>query len=531
MDTAEVGREPPALRERRRSKSTNWIAAATLAASLLVCASIVLTGRFSHDEHMYLSAGALLGGNSLYGDFAYLQAPYMPYVYHWAFEIAGSDRLLTVARLLKVFIVFALVLAAYGACASLSGSPWFALGCVLLTVNNGVFRATIPFATNLDLATSLVLISVWVYACLRRRKRAFFAQALAGIGVGLAIGTKLTFAPVLLCFVLPALAEFGASKRATRMIGAFVAGLAGALAPAFLVCLAAGPDIAYFNNLGYHRLNALWRAETGFDHGMSLPDKLIFMRDQLLPPQNSLLLLAVAVAGVLWCSVWFRATSRPKWDPLFLTVLLLVAASIAMFIVPTPIWRGYLSPFVVFVTLAASAFYAYLARRRRRAVLALVWAAAAFLAARNAPADFRRAVESSKVESWTGSWIHRNALALKSIVPESERARPVATLSPLYALEAGLPVYRELATGEFAYRIGDRLSVEDSRRYRITSRRDLTGLLDRSPPSAIVTGFSGDLEEPLATYARERGYTRVENIVDGGEVFVKNGASSGRNLE
>jgi hypothetical protein len=59
----------------------------------------------------------------------------------------------------------------------------------------------------------------------------------------------------------------------------------------------------------------------------------------------------------------------------------------------------------------------------------------------------------------------------------------------------------------------------------------MTDLLDRSPPVAVLTGFSGRLDEPLEMYARERGYDRVEGVVEGGAVYVEHRELTGPNLE
>ena len=136
--------------------------AAVLAVTVLTLSSIILTGRLSHDEHMYLSAAHLLGEYSMYEDFAYFQTPYMPYVYHWASFLPGSDHVLTTARFVKILIVLLLLLGVFFTCSRLTRDRWIALACVLMLANNDIFRHAIPYATNLDMASLLTVASFWL---------------------------------------------------------------------------------------------------------------------------------------------------------------------------------------------------------------------------------------------------------------------------------------------------------------------------------------------------------------------------------
>ncbi|UCG52997.1 MAG: glycosyltransferase family 39 protein, partial [Candidatus Latescibacterota bacterium] len=474
---------------------------------------------FSHDEHMYLSAARLLEQSSLYADFAYLQAPYMPYVYHWPLELTNSGHILLVARLLKVIIVIALVLTVYRLSAKLSGDRWFAIACTLLLVYNGVFRHSIPFATNLDMATLLTLLAFWAYLSLKLRESPRLALAFAGLFVGLAIGTKLTYALVPLCFLPPIAFEHGLSRRSGHLAGSFLGGLTIGLLPAMILSLSSGIDVAYFNNVGYHQLNALWRQETGFEHAMSFREKLNFARFEMLKVPGALLMLTAVF--VVISQYRDRHEFSFQRGMLVLIFVVFTVVAIAMFMIPTPIWRSYLSPFVISIVLLIGVLYRHLAPSAKRAARTVVWSSMILLLALNGFRDIRLTSACFKPDRWTGTKIHNNALALRSIIPEDQRAQPVATLSPLFALEAGLPIYKELASGPFAYRIGGLLSSDDLGRYQTTSAQDLEVLLNESPPSAILVGFGAELDSSLITYAEERGFRRHDNVFERAVVYVR----------
>ena len=54
-----------------------WIRVLALLTAVALPVTLVLCVPLSHDEHMYVAAGTLLGEHTLYADSAYLQAPYL----------------------------------------------------------------------------------------------------------------------------------------------------------------------------------------------------------------------------------------------------------------------------------------------------------------------------------------------------------------------------------------------------------------------------------------------------------------------
>jgi len=189
--------------------------------------------------------------------------------------------------------------------------------------------------------------------------------------------------------------------------------------------------------------------------------------------------------------------------------------------IPTPTWKVYFSTFVVSLILLLSVAYSELKPLAQRTLHTVVWVSVLILLIRNGPDDCQHSFGAFDPDRWVGVRVHKSAVALRAVIPEDQRAHPVATLTPLFALEANLPIYRELATGPFAYRVGDFLSSEERLRYRTTSARSIAALLDRSPPSAIVVGFEGELDRALIDYAEERGYDKREGVIEGAAVYVR----------
>ncbi len=103
----------------------------------------------------------------------------------------------------------------------------------------------------------------------------------------------------------------------------------------------------------------------------------------------------------------------------------------------------------------------------------------------------------------------------------------VATLSPIFVIDAGLPAYSELATGPFFYRTADLLPPETVRALKAVSPETLYSLLDADPPAAIFTGYqtisipANTQDSRFEAYARSRGYRRVSGAFGKGKLFLR----------
>jgi hypothetical protein len=95
--------------------------------------------------------------------------------------------------------------------------------------------------------------------------------------------------------------------------------------------------------------------------------------------------------------------------------------------------------------------------------------------------------------------LHRVAV---DIAEKTKKPRRIATLGPLYALEGGCDIYRELASGSIIYRAADVMSPEERKITHTVGPETIDALLRRQPPSAVVLGvepsYFAFLEEPLS---------------------------------
>ena len=151
-----------------------------------------------------------------------------------------------------------------------------------------------------------------------------------------------------------------------------------------------------------------------------------------------------------------------------------------------------------------------------RVLFALVLVSVAY----NGRGAIHRLAERS---GWSGLRVHDIAMSIRSAVQDNGlgRSGKIATLSPIFVVEANLPIYSELSTGPFLYRVGDLLSPEERDRFVGTSPSSIGDLLDEDPPAAIIVGFEGDLDRPLKEYAIMNSYRQIHLAGFDGELYVR----------
>lgn len=206
---------------------------------------------------------------------------------------------------------------------------------------------------------------------------------------------------------------------------------------------------------------------------------------------------------------------------IFLSGLLVVVSLLTAF-TPRPLFPQYFAMPIPFLLTLMAALYAQMAQPLRRTMLQAAAIAAVLLTISVLPrhTGSLRGARQPDVR-WAGVEALEVSRHIRANVSSAGSPAKVATLSPVYAIETGLPIYPELATGSFVYRIGDLLSAKERARYHATSVSTIHELLDADPPAAILIGDEGDLELPLLDYAQSRGYTPIETQLPDGQLFIR----------
>jgi hypothetical protein len=138
---------------------------------------------------------------------------------------------------------------------------------------------------------------------------------------------------------------------------------------------------------------------------------------------------------------------------------------------------------------------------------------------------FRDIPHLVSVNNWTPVRVERAAGFINDNIKHFGKRPVVATLSPLYALEGGCDICRELATGPFLFRIGNLLSEDQLRQYIGTSPDRLSDVLYEYAPEAILVGREGELDDPFIAFANQHKYSRTEMGTDNLILYVKTDSS------
>lgn len=515
-----------------RTRVFAWICAVSI---WLVTGAFLLSRTLdrdlNHDEHQFLVPSALLSRECLlpYRDVPLFHLPNIVLAY------AVLDRLTGEPILGPKLLSFA--------------ASWLVVGAILWTiVRRFPGRFVAPLVLGLALVAFLVFDPVFLFtagktwnheipACLivlailfhveSARRDSIALIALSGAVCGLAIGTRLTFAPCLLPFLAVTFFFPFELGRRWRMAAVFTGIAAASLAPS-IYFLVTSPEPFLFGNLEFPRLRLLDPENTRIKKTMVFSRKLRFFARQVARPSWPLFIafLIAIVAGIR------RDPLRGNLDRLAVVLVTSVAASIVLgSFMPS---RYQLQHFYALIPLLvlgiALALGATDASERSGtrvflAVLALALAAPV-VTFRRLHSSPDRVFPSPRLIFDRAEWYSTRVDSVGAELRSRIGSGRVLTLAPAWVIAGGLSVYPEFATGPFAWRSAPFIDPERRKRLQMVAPADLESFLAPQPPAAILTGVEDDeLEAPLIAYAKAHDYLPVE-IGRKRELWVPRGARS-----
>jgi hypothetical protein len=483
--------------------------------------------RADHNEHMYVTAGALLAdGKALYTDFPHLQMPLLPHLYSALYRLSGESHFLLKAKVFTWIAWVAGVLALYWLSRIWSGDWLWSLAIVLLFLVNRHLARTLHEASNYALPIAASLASLAVAARGLRRDRRPLLFLVSGFLTGIGFAAKayhVVVAPPLavgLCFAAGA-PTFAARLR--RQALPFACGFAIGTLPVLYYAVN-DFELFWFQNFEFHRLTTLKYADLGYPRAMDVPGKI----EWFLETQSSASTIGLGVLLVASLSLAVRGRNRtqgseparrdPGSDPAILGILVATVCltCIAVFAM-TPVWPQYLALPMPYLLLLVGALRSRAGSDGKLLITGL--ALVCFLACLRPAEMYQRTRDALDPENWYASQVRAGAAEIRGILESKQLTGRIATLQPLWAVEAGLPIYEEFATGPFIFAVGDRMNDRQRERVVVTSPRYLEDRFGKEPPAAILTGFYGrDIlweETALTRYARLNGYAPVRVVCGG----------------
>jgi len=324
----------------------------------------------------------------------------------------------------------------------------------------------------------------------------------------MAIGIRLSFAPLIVPFIA-AIAVFPLGTFRTKGIQGFtfVIGVLFANAAAVYFFFTSYQDF-WFGNLGYAKLNTIYREEMSFTRAMTLAGKFKYLIDKVFRHPSELMIVVFTLYSfILFIIDRVRNLKNSRFEIIFLLVSL-PFLSLGCF-APTPSWHQYffaLIPFFILIIL-----YTTSSLRENvfvEAVLPLFVTFAFISFVYGSPFTKSSIIDVFKrTRLLTPIQVQKEIEEVKSYVNLKNEKGKILTLSPLYAIASNLPIYEEFVTGPFAWRVSHLISEEGAINRGMPSRSQIKSFIDKRRPYAILTGRERkQLEIPIMEAARELGY-------------------------
>jgi hypothetical protein len=316
----------------------------------------------------------------------------------------------------------------------------------------------------------------------------------------LAVGTRLTFAPVLLAIWIAPL--LGAGPWRDRIVLILVTGLgvAGGLLPSLVLFLQA-PENFIFGNFEFPHLRLLDPDNARIQKTMRLSAKLRYFFKDIVPPSLPLY-VAYALLGIGPAWRWIRKKDGGSLG----TALVMIALPFALAGCFAPSRYQYQHYFGVTCLLALGVAFGLQQRPHFTLGLAGAVLISAVLAFTATDKKQRFVIKFEPPQNWFAQKALRIGNEIKQHAPHG----PILTLAPAWPIEAGLTIYPEFATAPFGWRSAPFASREVRKKSHLIAPEDLTRLLSERRPTAILTGVEDDdLEEPFIEWAKEQGWRRV----------------------
>jgi hypothetical protein len=465
-----------------------------------------------HDDEQYVTAGVLAMHSRIYRDFIYLQTPLYPELLAGVFNsLTNGSGYFLVARLLNWACTIVTCALLWGVGWRITGRHAIGFGTALLFAVSPEVIPGIASARNdmVSCAAAMAAMAL-VLSAIRQHRFTNILMALAGFGFALAVGLKLIYAFVpagVMVYVLAADLDRPFRQRLVEM--ALPLALGGAAGGMILLGYGTGAWTAFlYENYTYHReAPFLWGQRTGDHSSFEASYAVKFVLGQVFKDTTLVIVILTVVTVVTMLTTKAKLQIRRQLSndgaPL---VLFLVGLALLFGFLPRPPHIQYFQPFGLFMALSVPFLYTALAPLGQ--VRLALFGGMILI---GCLPGFRLLLQNGSHALDSKNWIVTRVQVASQDIRKRIEARgvsgPILTLSPIFALDAGLPIYRELSAGPFFFRTADHLSTATVESLHGVSPATLDALLQRRPPSAVLVGKEpAFLEQPLIDFAERRGF-------------------------
>ncbi len=488
------------------------------------------------DELMFVPPSSLMQDQSLYSDFFYNHVPYSAWYFLGFNTLFEGFGLLGSARF-GVFAAWLLLLIGTGWLTyRLTRSGFLAtFSLVALLTSESFLTEAGMAATNNLLPLPFAVLGIGLFVCETletelRPWRLVLAGVLLSIAAGMKVSAVMFIPPIAIAaFFLPA--GFTFSERLKRVVlPLMVGGLLGAV-PLFWYLLS-DPQLFIAHVLKFHTGPhiAYWEANAASEPelALGLASKLQLAYSAWLSGSSLVLTMALLTLVLMVASLRVSSGALANSGIGQAIVVLAIMCLTAVFaFVPTPGFPQYYVQPIVCIPILLALIYRLLPAASRQQVVPMIGAGILVMLVLGLPRLGLGMLAATNPSKFTPQKFVEGGAALRQAIAQSGQPEgPVATLVPLYPLEADLPVYPEFATGPFAYRIAQFTPTELAQHYQIVGDDQIEDLFNETPPAAFVLGYDSTLEASLLQYALTNGYQKAEiagldNRYGQGVVYLK----------
>jgi 4-amino-4-deoxy-L-arabinose transferase-like glycosyltransferase len=505
---------PTALLLRRSSAFALMSVAAVLTHCTIVLLWQAVTSGVNRDEHYFMASAFMAAHEGLhpYRDFAHFHMPNLVYVY--ASFFLYTPHAFLAARLFVFVCAMGICLAVlldtrsrfarHGTTAS-----WIlAATAALMLVESRLLQLATSHVWNHNPATLCAVGAFLMHSRAMHSRNPLPWYLGSGAALGMAIGIRLSFAPMAIPFLFAILFLDGrlAVERGRNLLAFAIGGLV-TNAPGLYFLITTTEDLL-FGALGYAALNTAYRGESGHTHAMSLAMKLADWLQVIRSQTGDTLIVSSCVTGIALLGLdRFRRPAPLSSETILLTLTIpfVVLGALA----PTPTWpQYYFAPAAFLVLLAMHTLADIKSPWLATAGCTFVAVAVAASTLSGAPRLYRHMLPALFAPtSWIPLQIDEQAAEIRRRIAPAQSEDAALTLTPLYAIASGLSIYPEHVMSPFGWRVSHLLSTEQAARHRIPSPAQTEVFLRDRRPRVILTGKEAPpLEAPLITTARQLGY-------------------------
>jgi hypothetical protein len=482
---------------------------------LIVLSVAILANSMSkplgRDEQMYCTGSALLAqGKMIYRDFSYAaQLPYHPLLCAALLKIFNTTHYLLIGRMLSVSFDILVVMCIVGIYRYIFKS--FAITGMLLGLAAAVLYVFNPlvdyangYAWNHDAVIFCVVLAFWLFVSTDfTLKSKYWRIAAIGALLTFASCMRITTALLELLFFAIILSQPAETikQRFKTALPFLIAATVVSIWPVWVIAQA--PRAFFLNLVKIPMLYGEWLHQVG----------MVFNKFELTlacltqPGYFVLVVLAIYLSLMIVC---LRRRLKITNGRNLLLAALLPLTFLIIALIPPTMWQQYLAMPVLFLVIGFALPLLYLRKLADKSGTNMHFKIAAgllglcvFVAVTFYPFVLYRIPIVLVPGRWEPVEIHKIS---EDIAERTKEPKLILTLAPLLAIEGGCDIYKELSCGAIIYRAADSMSASERSITHTIGLKTLGGLLEKSPPSAVILGVERGklalLEAPLQTIVK-----------------------------